>query len=132
MSMSRYALDSFAILAFIQQEAGWDYVRDMLSEAANGRLELHISAINLAEVQYKIMRRDSDPTQRLAWLEALPLRVAPADPHIPQVVKLKARYPVSLADCFAVALAQSLECPVVTGDPEFRKLEDVVKVEWLK
>jgi len=48
------------------------------------------------------------------------------------VVQLKSRYPVSLADCFAVALAQSLECPVVTGDPEFRKLEDIVKVEWLR
>lgn len=129
--MSRYVLDSFAVLAFIQQETGWNYVRDMLREAANGVLELHISAINLAEVQYKIMRRDPDPTQRLAWLQALPLTMVSADPHIPQVVQLKARYAISLADCFAVALAQDLDCSVVTGDPEFRKLEDIVKIEWL-
>lgn len=125
-------MDSFAILAFIQQEPGADHTRDLLREAANGRVELHMSVINLAEVQYRIIRQDSDPTQRLAWLQALPLTVASADLFIPEVVQLKARYPVSLADCFAAALAQSLDCPVVTGDPEFRKLEDTVRVEWLK
>lgn len=125
-------MDSFAILAFIQQEAGADHVRDLLKRAATDSLELHMSVINLAEVQYKIIRRDSDPTDRLAWLQALPLRVAPADPYIPEVVQLKARYPVSLADCFAVALAQELDCPVVTGDPEFRKLDKIIKIEWLK
>jgi len=104
----------------------------MLSDAANERLDLYISVINLAEVQYKIIRRDPDPTQRLAWVQALPIAISPADPLIPEVVQLKARYPISLADCFAAALAQDLDCPVVTGDPEFRKVEEIVKIEWLK
>ena len=131
MNTSRYVMDSHAILAFIQEEPGHDYVENLLRKAANGHLELHISVINLAEVQYKIIRRDEDPTTELTAIEAFPLTVAPADPHIPQVVQLKARYPISLADCFAVALAQDLDCPVVTGDPEFRKLEGVVAVQWL-
>ncbi|MCX6375220.1 MAG: hypothetical protein NTU88_04140 [Armatimonadetes bacterium] len=45
---------------------------------------------------------------------------------------MKARYAISLADCFAAALAQDLDCPLVTGDPEFKKLEGMLKIEWLR
>jgi predicted nucleic acid-binding protein len=48
------------------------------------------------------------------------------------VIELKARYPISLGDCFAAALALQLNCPLVTADPEFRKLEDILQVEWLR
>lgn len=129
--MSRYVLDSFAILAFLQEEPGWQRVKELLVSAANGDAEVHISAINLAEVQYIIIRRGEDIDQRLAALEALPFNIASADAYIPQVVELKAGYPVSLADCFAAALAQDLDCPLLTSDPEFRKLEKIIKIEWL-
>ena len=38
---------------------------------------------------------------------------------------------MSLADCFAVALAKDRACEVYTGDPEFRVVEKNVKVVWL-
>ena len=45
---------------------------------------------------------------------------------------VKARHPVSYADAFAVALAQELKAVVVTGDPEFKKVEPLVSVLWLR
>ena len=39
---------------------------------------------------------------------------------------------VPLADCFCAALAIDLDCPVVTGDPESRKLASILQVEWLR
>ena len=131
VSRSRYVLDSYAILAFLQQEAGWARTKELLQAAASGDIELHMSAINLAEVQYLITRRGRDVPQRLAALESLPLKVASADAYLPQIVDLKAKYPLSLADCFAAALALDLNCPLVTGDPEFHLLESVITVEWL-
>ena len=46
---------------------------------------------------------------------------------------IKAHYPVSYADAFAVALAQEMDGPVVTGDPEFKRVEDegLISVVWL-
>jgi len=129
--MSRYVLDPSAILAFLQEEPGWQRVKELLTSAANGHTELHISILNLAEVQYIILRRGKDTTQRLAALEALPFNVASADAYIPQVVELKAGHPVSLADCFAAALAQDLDCSLLTSDPEFHKIESLIKIEWL-
>lgn len=131
MSTNRYVLDSFAILAFIQGEPGCERVRDLLTRAARGEIELHMSAINMAEVRYRIIRQGRDVDNRLAAVGALPILTASADAYLDAVVGLKAAYPVALADCFAAALAADLGCPVVTGDPEFKKLENVAAVEWL-
>ena len=131
MSTNRLVLDSYALLAQLQHEPGWEHVQALLKAAACGEQELHISVINLAEVQYRVLRAADDPRAVLRVVEALPLIVAPADPYVPAMVELKARYAVSLADCFAAALAMELGCPVLTGDPEFRKLEGEVAVEWL-
>jgi predicted nucleic acid-binding protein len=38
---------------------------------------------------------------------------------------------MSYADAFAVALAQELDAPVLTGDPEFRVVERLVQVDWI-
>jgi PIN domain nuclease of toxin-antitoxin system len=124
-------LDSYAVLAHIQEEPGWERVEALIDAASRGELELHIPVINLAEVQYRVLRTADDPRAVLRVVEALPLIVAPADPYVPAIVELKARYAVSLADCFAASLAVELECPVLTGDAEFHKLEGEVAVEWL-
>jgi PIN domain nuclease of toxin-antitoxin system len=131
LSTSRIVLDAYALLAHIQEERGWERVEALIDAASRGEHELHISVINLAQVQYRILRTADDPKAVLQALEALPLIVAPADPYVSAIVELKARYTVSLADCFAAALAIELGCPILTGDPEFRKLEAEVTVEWL-
>jgi predicted nucleic acid-binding protein len=35
------------------------------------------------------------------------------------------------ADCFAAALAKLRKAELVTGDKEFRQIEDEVKIQWL-
>ena len=131
MNTSRYVMDSYAILALMHKEPGHERVRRMIEDAQAETIGLHMSLINMAEVQYRIMRQGRNVQDRLAAVQSLPLIMASADAYIDAVVNLKARHAVSLADCFAAALALDLGWPVVTGDPEFRKLEGVVEVEWL-
>ena len=45
--------------------------------------------------------------------------------------RIKANHAISYAGAFAVALAEELETPGVTSDPEFKKVEPMVKVFWL-
>ena len=48
-----------------------------------------------------------------------------------EAAKLKARYKIAYADCFAAALALSLNALLVTGDPEFKMLAHKLSVEWI-
>ena len=44
---------------------------------------------------------------------------------------LKLGFPISYADAFAVATAIRMNAAIVTGDPEFRRVEQLVTVNWL-
>jgi ribonuclease VapC len=130
--MSSYVLDSYALIAFLQKEPGWEYISRLIRSAIDGTVELHMSVINLAEVYYTIERRGKSTPHMLSAIKALPIHIASADAYIEQIISIKAKYAISLADCFAAALAVDLHCPLVTGDPEFKKLESFLTVEWLR
>ena len=48
-----------------------------------------------------------------------------------EATKLKAKYTIAYADCFAAVLASSLKALLVTGDSEFKKLSDELLIEWI-
>jgi ribonuclease VapC len=67
-------------------------------------------------------------------LASLPWQVVSVDDVlVDEAARLKSSYPISFADCFAAALAQRYNAPVITGDPDFKKLAErgVVRVEWI-
>ncbi len=67
--------------------------------------------------------RKSSPT--------LPLTIeVPANDDIWNAATLKSRFPISYADAFAAALAQKYNCPLVTGDPEFRRVHQL-EIDWI-
>ena len=45
--------------------------------------------------------------------------------------EIKARHPLAHADALAAALAMQAEAALVTGDPEFRKSEGELLLEWV-
>jgi predicted nucleic acid-binding protein len=44
---------------------------------------------------------------------------------------LKAGFSISYADAFAAATAQMHHAILLTGDPEFKALGELLQVEWL-
>jgi predicted nucleic acid-binding protein len=38
---------------------------------------------------------------------------------------------MSLADCFAAALAKERTAEIYTGDPEFRAVENEIRIVWI-
>jgi ribonuclease VapC len=50
---------------------------------------------------------------------------------IKEAAKIKSRYPLSYADAFAVATALRENASVITGDPEFKRVEGLVAIDWL-
>ena len=96
-----------------------------MEHATAGSVELLISIINVGEV-YHLLAKRLGPEQAEDFLNrfpALPMRsVVPDAAGIVDAAKIKGKYPISYADSFAAALAIRERVPLVTGDPEFKRL----------
>jgi predicted nucleic acid-binding protein len=69
----------------------------------------------------------------LALVESLPVELLDASRDLVlDAAHVKAHHVLSYADAFAVAAAMRERAIVLTGDPEFETVEDLIKVEWLK
>lgn len=132
--MKTILFDSHAILKYSQDEDGASRVEELLIASNRGELEAHISEINLGEIYYLTIRRIGLEPARdyLDQFYSLPVHVvAPSSEIILSASEVKAEYAISYADCFAVATALRLEGSIITGDPEFKKVEHLVQVEWI-
>ena len=70
--------------------------------------------------------------QVLATLEATAVDLISVERELAlDAAHIKAAYPLAYVDAFAGALAARTKATLVTGDPEFRQLADVVRIEWL-
>lgn len=129
-----FVLDSFAMLAHLQGEAGMERVKGVLKTAGRGDCRVYLPLINLGEVVYITERGRGliEAQAVLAIVEQLPLEVLAASREaVLGAAHIKANYPLSYADAFAVAAVQTLGGTILTGDPEFHSVEEVVAVEWL-
>ncbi len=131
--MTRFVLDSYAVLSIIRRESPAAHVLQLLMDPGH---QHWMSAINLGEVYYQTAREESvdDALNAIAWLRRMPVQLEGIDVGMAvAAVGLKAGFALSYADCFAAALAQQLQAKIVTGDPEFEQLEraGIVEIEWL-
>lgn len=131
---SAYALDSFALLSYLQDEPVAPRIEQLLDDAGNEKCRVVLSTINLGELLYIIERRGgiAKSQDALALIRQLPIELEPADEQtIFTAAHIKANHPISYADAFVVAIAIQENATILTGDPEFKSVEDVVKIEWL-
>jgi predicted nucleic acid-binding protein len=127
-------LDSYAVLAFLFQEPGHEKVVALFEKAAESDKTLLLAAPNWAEVRYMIERK----VGITRWQEVrtrllgLPIEIVPVDQELAELAgEIKATNKMSLADCFAAALAKQRKIDIYTGDPEFRALESEIRIIWL-
>lgn len=130
-----YVLDSNALFALLQNEEGQRIVADLIEKADKEQVQLFLSLINWGEILYIVEREQGGHLAQLVMDDVgkLLLLFCGVDrERIAAAAHIKARYPIAYADAFAVALAQEMEAPVVTGDPEFKKVESLVDVLWMR
>jgi ribonuclease VapC len=127
--------DSFALIVLFDHQPGWEIVRDHLLDAGNRGFRHWISPMNYGELYYTDAIKNgfehAEETREIADL--LPIQIhTPSFEQIMEAAHLKGGMKASYADCFAAALALEKNIPVLTGDPEFQRLEEYgVQIEWL-
>ncbi len=127
-------LDSFALVCFFHKEPGWDKVKAVFYDLSSSGQKAFLSAINWGEFYYIVKRRvgKDKAEEALALLEQLPITIIPVDNEaVKEAAEIKSDYPVSFADAFCIALAQRLNCHVLTNDPEYESVQHIVTVTWL-
>jgi ribonuclease VapC len=132
--VNRYLLDSFALLRFFQKEAGGDRVRAILEEVRDGTARALLNVINMGEVIYTVQRRfgQQSKLEVVMNIDRLGIEILPVPNDLVfRAAELKARFPMSYADTFAVASAMEHDATLVTGDPEFRQVEHLVNIIWI-
>jgi ribonuclease VapC len=130
-----FVLDSFAYLAYLNDESGAETVEQILASAAYGTSRGWMTIINAGEVLYATERRRGPNAARaaIALLDLLGIRIVDADRQLTfAAAHIKAGHTLSYADAFAAALARSLNAVLITGDPEFQSVESLIRIEWLE
>lgn len=132
--MKNSVLDSYAVLAFLFKEEGHDKIFALFEKAVDADKKLLIAAPNWAEVRYIVERKVGATKWKevRAKLLGLPIDIVDADQDLAELSgEIKATHKMSLADCFAAALAKEKKAEIYTGDPEFRAVENELKIIWI-
>lgn len=128
--MNRVVLDSSALLAFLNKEAGDDKLTAELLNIAVS------STVNLAEVQSKLVVRGLSVDD--AWEATLsPIREAisftPEHARLAGSLAPKTRqYGLSLGDRACLALGMALDAPVYTADRSWQDLKVGVRIHVIR
>ncbi len=113
-----YVLDASAMIAFLRDETGADVVSAVLADA-DSRSIAH--ALNLCEVYYDFHRASGESVAESAIKDLEKLGVEANEDMTPDVWRKAGEIKsvhrrVSLADCFALTLAASLDAELLTAD----------------
>jgi predicted nucleic acid-binding protein len=128
-------LDSHALLAYFERETGWDRVADYLQDAADGNCRLVMSVVNWGEVYYITLREYGrvHVERVMHAMDNMPVEILDAGREVTlEAARFKARGGLSYADSYVCGLAKVIKgAEIITGDPEFRGVEGIVRVRWI-
>ena len=132
--MSLKVMDSYALLAFFENEKGADKVADLIRQARDRNKPLLLTTVNWGEVLYIAARASgkaaADKIEEI--IDTFPIEIVPVDRDIAKIAaEFKVSKKMSYADCFAAALAKQKKAELITGDHEFKAVENEIHVYWL-
>lgn len=134
MNHDRYIFDSYALLCFFKNEPGAEQVEHLLKAAENKKIEIFLSTINLAEIYYIIHREygGNEALENILLITNMPINIIDITIELALTsARIKSIHPIALGDCFAIGLAKQKNATAVTGDPEFKSVENEIDVLWL-
>lgn len=117
---------------YLKGEKGSEKVKNLFrSEDA----QLLMNDVNLGETYY-ILSRERGIKEAEYFINVifpnLPIaHVANSLSEVLDAARIKSEHAISYADCFAAATAIREGASIVTGDPEFKKLEKKVEILWI-
>ena len=115
-------LDTSAIIAWFEDEAGADAVEDLIRKAQRDEVTIYVAFVSLMEADYimerKVGREQAETS--IANVENWPISIVESYPQWRyQAARIKARGSLSLADAWIASLALMTGAELVHKDKEF-------------
>lgn len=130
MSPKTYVVDTSAVLALIEDEAGADRVEQVLRHE-----QTLLPWVILLEILYVTQqeRGQAEAERRYALIKQSPARLLwdMDEPALLQAARLKATYHLSLADAIVAGVAARHQAVLLHKDPEYEALAGQVELESL-
>lgn len=130
-----FVLDSWSILAYLEDEPAGQQVADIIADAHESNTPVMMTVVNAGEIWYITARETSegDADRTILELAQLGIQFSEADWKLArEAARFKSKGKMSFADCFAAAIAKENKADLVTGDLEFKQVESKVKISWLR
>lgn len=127
-------LDSWAVLAYLEDEGAGAQVADIIGNAHEQDTPLMMTTVNASEVWYILAREisETEADKSIESLRQLGINFVDADWKLARAAgAFKSKNKMSFADCFATALAKEHKADLITGDREFKQVEGEIKIVWL-
>ena len=132
--MKPIVLDSYALIAYLNKEEGYAIVSEIFEKCVDAGEYAFMCVVNLGEVYYHALRVGGEPKAKLVLeiTKALPIDIVEANISLTlQAAEFKAFNKMSYADAYAAALAKIKKATLVTGDKEFKALENEIKINLI-
>ena len=129
-----FVLDSWAVIAFFEDEPSGKKIADLIANAYDEGLPVYMSVVNVGEVWYITARELSEEVASNIVKELSDLRIEFVDANweiTQEAARFKSKNRMSYADCYAAALTKLKKGVLVTGDNEFRALDDQIGIHWV-
>lgn len=127
-------LDSWSVIAYLEDEPSGQQIADLIASAHEDGIPVTMCVVNAGEVWYIIAREISEDEANNCIKELHDLRIQFEDVNwelTQEAARFKTKNKMSYADCYAAALAKAKKADLVTGDPEFKAVEDQVNIQWV-
>ena len=134
MENNSIVFDSYALLCFFKKEPGYNKVKELLKKAEKKEIDIYLSSVNLAEIYYSIYRKFGEErvNEVLTLIYSFYITIVDVDIKLAlAAAKIKSIHPIALGDCFAIGLTELKNARVITGDPEFKTVENEIDIIWL-
>ena len=133
-SLRTIVFDSWPVMAYLQGEPPVNRIIEIIADAHDRGDRLLMSVVNAGEVWYTIAERGGPDSADSAidLMRSLGIELVDVDWATTQIAAAyKARGGISYADCFAAAVAKQNKASLITGDQEFKQLENEIAIVWL-
>lgn len=122
------------MIAYLEDEPSAVQIADLIASAHEQGLPVYMSVVNVGEVWYIIAREisEQDADSSVKELRDLRIQFENVDWELTQeAARFKSQNKMSYAGFYAAALAKVKKADLVTGDKEFKPLEEQIKITWV-
>ena len=129
-----YVLDTWAVIAYLEDEPSGAQVEDLIATAHEEQIPIYMSVVNVGEIWYTVAREvsEEEADASVKLLRDLRIQFEDADWTLTQeAARFKSINKMSYVDCYAAALAKFKKADLVTGDVEFRQIDQAVNIQWV-